>query len=223
VRRFKSECTVQRNCFQFACETTALRQKRPFPQFSHSLRRTQTSAQSTPSSLTNASLKQNNALRCLAVLHCVHTVHGKVEHHLLQRDRIGAHSQGVGGTLGSQSDLSLRCLWRNNPDHLLYRIIQVEYFRSVSFRLFSKFRKPTMISPARYSSRTKPVSSVSWVQKNAPEDIQLKRDVIIHIDETAPPDVVIASSTSSIKVSDFRRACLIRRAWWPVIHSCRCP
>ena len=30
VRRFKSECTVQRNCFRFACETTALRQKRSF-------------------------------------------------------------------------------------------------------------------------------------------------------------------------------------------------
>ncbi|MEY9136545.1 3-hydroxyacyl-CoA dehydrogenase [Bradyrhizobium diazoefficiens] len=50
----------------------------------------------------------------------------------------------------------------------------------------------------------KAVSCASWVQENAPEDIQLKRDVIIRIDDTAPPDVVIASSTLSIKVSDLQ-------------------
>jgi carnitine 3-dehydrogenase len=50
----------------------------------------------------------------------------------------------------------------------------------------------------------KAVSSAGWVQENAPENIQLKRDVIIRIDDAAPPDVVIASSTSSIKVSDLQ-------------------
>jgi len=54
------------------------------------------------------------------------------------------------------------------------------------------------------SDLAKAVSTASWIQESAPEDVLLKREVINRIDESAPPDVVIASSTSSIKVSDLQ-------------------
>ncbi len=49
------------------------------------------------------------------------------------------------------------------------------------------------------------VAVADWVQENAPEDVRLKRDVINRIDASASAEVVIASSTSSIKVSDLQR------------------
>ena len=50
----------------------------------------------------------------------------------------------------------------------------------------------------------KAVATVGWIQESVPEDVQLKREVLGHIDEAAPPNVVIASSTSSITVSDLQ-------------------
>jgi 3-hydroxyacyl-CoA dehydrogenase len=50
----------------------------------------------------------------------------------------------------------------------------------------------------------KAVSRAGWIQENAPEDLQTKREVIGRIDAAAPQHVVIASSTSSIKISDLQ-------------------
>jgi 3-hydroxyacyl-CoA dehydrogenase len=51
----------------------------------------------------------------------------------------------------------------------------------------------------------KAVATADWIQENAPENVELKRQVINRIDASASADVVIASSTSSIKVSDLQR------------------
>lgn len=48
------------------------------------------------------------------------------------------------------------------------------------------------------------VSNARWIQENAPEDVRLKREVIAAIDQAALPEAVIASSTSSIKMSDLQ-------------------
>jgi 3-hydroxyacyl-CoA dehydrogenase len=50
----------------------------------------------------------------------------------------------------------------------------------------------------------KAVSGASWIQENAPEDVQLKRELIARIDRIAGPEVIIASSTSSIRMSDLQ-------------------
>lgn len=60
----------------------------------------------------------------------------------------------------------------------------------------SKFRFETDLAQA--------VMLADWVQESTPEDIILKRRIIHDIDQAAPADVVIASSTSSIKVSDLQ-------------------
>lgn len=54
-----------------------------------------------------------------------------------------------------------------------------------------------------------------WVQENAPEDVEVKRALWARLDALAPPDAVLASSTSAIVPSDFtanlpgRARCLV--------------
>jgi 3-hydroxyacyl-CoA dehydrogenase len=54
-----------------------------------------------------------------------------------------------------------------------------------------------------------------WVQENAPEDVEVKRELWARLDALAPPDAVLASSTSAIVPSDFtanlpgRARCLV--------------
>ena len=50
----------------------------------------------------------------------------------------------------------------------------------------------------------KAVAGAEWIQENAPEDLALKREVIRRIDGAAAPGVVIASSTSSIRMSQLQ-------------------
>ncbi len=54
-----------------------------------------------------------------------------------------------------------------------------------------------------------------WVQENAPEDVEVKRALWARLDALAPPDAILASSTSAIVPSDFtadlpgRARCLV--------------
>jgi 3-hydroxyacyl-CoA dehydrogenase len=54
-----------------------------------------------------------------------------------------------------------------------------------------------------------------WVQENAPEDVEVKRALWARLDTLAPPDAILASSTSAIVPSDFtadlpgRARCLV--------------
>ncbi len=54
-----------------------------------------------------------------------------------------------------------------------------------------------------------------WVQENAPEDVEVKRTLWARLDALAPPDAILASSTSAIVPSDFtadlpgRARCLV--------------
>jgi len=50
----------------------------------------------------------------------------------------------------------------------------------------------------------KAVAAASWIQENAPEDVSLKRALIGRIDKAALPEVVIASSSSSLTPSDLQ-------------------
>jgi L-gulonate 3-dehydrogenase len=54
-----------------------------------------------------------------------------------------------------------------------------------------------------------------WVQENAPEDVEVKRALWARLDALAPPDAILASSTSAIVPSEFtadlpgRARCLV--------------
>jgi 3-hydroxyacyl-CoA dehydrogenase len=48
------------------------------------------------------------------------------------------------------------------------------------------------------------VSAADWIQENTPEDLSVKREILARIDQACRPDAVIASSTSSLKVSDMQ-------------------
>lgn len=48
------------------------------------------------------------------------------------------------------------------------------------------------------------VATAQWVQENVPEDLGLKRPILARIDQATRADVVIASSTSSLKITDLQ-------------------
>lgn len=51
------------------------------------------------------------------------------------------------------------------------------------------------------------VADAAFVQENAPERIALKRAVLAEIDAAAPPEAIIASSSSALLVSDMQMDC----------------
>ena len=51
------------------------------------------------------------------------------------------------------------------------------------------------------------MEDAAWVQENGPENIDWKRRALADIDRLTPPDVVIASSTSSLMASDMQVDC----------------
>ena len=66
------------------------------------------------------------------------------------------------------------------------------------------------------------VAGVDWVQENLPEVVELKREVFAALDAHAPPDSVLASSTSAIPASRFTEA-LAGRARCLVAHPVNPP
>jgi 3-hydroxyacyl-CoA dehydrogenase len=48
------------------------------------------------------------------------------------------------------------------------------------------------------------------VQENGPERLDLKRDLFRRLDEAAPPEAILATSSSTITVSEFQDACARR-------------
>ena len=53
----------------------------------------------------------------------------------------------------------------------------------------------------------KAVAGAGFVQENGPERIDIKRTIFKALDEAAPADVVLASSSSGLVVSEFQTAC----------------
>src|SRR5271169_721899 len=51
------------------------------------------------------------------------------------------------------------------------------------------------------------VANARFVQENGPERLDIKRDLFRRLDEAAPPDALLASSTSTIGISEFQDAC----------------
>ena len=51
------------------------------------------------------------------------------------------------------------------------------------------------------------VVDAGFVQENGPERLDVKRDLFRRLDEAAPPDALLASSTSTIMISEFQDAC----------------
>jgi L-gulonate 3-dehydrogenase len=66
------------------------------------------------------------------------------------------------------------------------------------------------------------VNGVDWVQENLPETLAAKREVFAALDLHAPPDAVLASSTSAIPASEFTEA-LRGRARCLVAHPVNPP
>ena len=51
------------------------------------------------------------------------------------------------------------------------------------------------------------VADAGFVQENAPERLDIKRDLFSRLDEATPPDAPLATSASTITVSEFQHAC----------------
>src|SRR3984957_9516149 len=51
------------------------------------------------------------------------------------------------------------------------------------------------------------VADAGFVQENGPERLDIKRELFRRLDEAAPPDAPLASSTSTIRISEFQGAC----------------
>ncbi len=66
------------------------------------------------------------------------------------------------------------------------------------------------------------LADVVHVQENVPERLEIKLDLFKRLDELAPPDAVLASSTSSLPASDFASD-LIGRARCLVAHPANPP
>jgi carnitine 3-dehydrogenase len=50
-------------------------------------------------------------------------------------------------------------------------------------------------------------ADADFVQENGPERLDIKRNLFRRLDEAAPPDAPLASSTSTIRISEFQDAC----------------
>src|SRR5258705_11211885 len=64
-------------------------------------------------------------------------------------------------------------------------------------------------SPARLkfdSDLTSTVAGAVFIQENGPERIDIKRDLIARIDAAAPPNTLIATSSSGILISEIQNA-----------------
>jgi carnitine 3-dehydrogenase len=51
------------------------------------------------------------------------------------------------------------------------------------------------------------VADAQFIQENGPERVDLKRDLFCRLDAAALPDAIIATSSSTITVSEFQEAC----------------
>jgi carnitine 3-dehydrogenase len=51
------------------------------------------------------------------------------------------------------------------------------------------------------------VTDAGFVQENGPERLDIKQDLFRRLDEATPPDAPLASSTSTIRISEFQDAC----------------
>ncbi|CAH2603936.1 L-carnitine dehydrogenase [Rhodovastum atsumiense] len=51
------------------------------------------------------------------------------------------------------------------------------------------------------------VAEAGFVQENGPERLDLKRDLFARLDHAAPPETVLASSSSTLAASDFQEGC----------------
>lgn len=78
------------------------------------------------------------------------------------------------------------------------------------------------------------LEGVVWVQENGPERVEAKRALFAELDRLAPPDAILASSTSGIPASDFtgnlsgRGRCLVAHPvnppyLMPVVELCPPP
>ena len=65
-------------------------------------------------------------------------------------------------------------------------------------------------SPDRLGFASTPEAAVAdaqFVQENGPERLDLKRDLFRRLDAASPPEAILATSSSSITVSEFQDAC----------------
>lgn len=58
------------------------------------------------------------------------------------------------------------------------------------------------------SSPAAAADGADFVQENGPERVEFKRDLFRALDDAAPPDAILATSSSTITVSEFQDACL---------------
>ena len=67
------------------------------------------------------------------------------------------------------------------------------------------------------------VADVQFVQENGPERVDLKRDLFARLDAAAPADAILATSSSTITVSEFQQACTRNPERVVLGHPCNPP
>ena len=75
-------------------------------------------------------------------------------------------------------------------------------------------------APAEVAARLRPamdlraaLDGAAWVQENAPETVEVKRELWAELDRLAPPDAILASSSSAIAPSQFTESLGCRHRW----------
>ena len=98
----------------------------------------------------------------------------------------------------------------------------------------STIRPPPPRAPYRAASLAEAVAGADLVQENGPETVEAKRAIFAELDRAAPPDAILASSTSAIVASQFteglpgRARCLVAHPvnpphLVPIVELCGAP
>ena len=99
------------------------------------------------------------------------------------------------------------CLWDDKPEALPMALStitsQLKTLQSVNLVdepevILSRIKLATSLDDA--------LSNTEYVQENLPETLQIKLNIFRQIDAVAPPEAIVASSTSSIPSSSFTEA-----------------
>jgi 3-hydroxyacyl-CoA dehydrogenase len=130
---------------------------------------------------------------------------------------VGAGSIGVGWSIVFARRGSPVLLQDPDPDRLAMapREIGARLEELASFDLLAESPAVVAARVQTTSHTDEAVAGARYVQECAPEDVGLKRELFARLDREAPPEVILASSSSAITASEFagalggRERCLV--------------
>jgi len=87
--------------------------------------------------------------------------------------------------------------WQRLRQRVSTQLAEIGHDEGAREQMLSRLRLEPEIEQA--------VAAAEWIQESVPEDLEVKRKALARIDHAASSHAVIASSTSSLKISDLQR------------------